>query len=347
MGKPLVLDSDSARRARRVVRAARPVPRAGLDRRRDPDRDPDRAAGDADARLARPRAPRSAEDAIETAARRRRAGRARDRQRAPLPAAEALRRHDAALAPAAASSRRCAGLEVGAVYESSARVDVGGDVYDFLTLPDGRLAVVLGDVTGHGIDATADMAMAKFVFRSLAREHPEPGDFLAARERGRARASSPAASSSRCSTSTSTRRRARSLRRERRASAARGCSLPTGRSTALAARGLALGVDAGQRYDEIRDAVAPGAARLPLHGRRSSRRGAAPSSTARSGSTRRWRAAASSPRRSSPSIGRRRLPAPLRASPTTTARSSSSVAPVAEALASESPAELPSARPSR
>jgi serine phosphatase RsbU (regulator of sigma subunit) len=38
---------------------------------------------------------------------------------------------------------------------------------------------VLGDVTGHGIDAAADMAMAKFVFRSLAREHPEPGDFLA------------------------------------------------------------------------------------------------------------------------------------------------------------------------
>jgi serine phosphatase RsbU (regulator of sigma subunit) len=71
------------------------------------------------------------------------------------------------------------GLEVGEVYESSALVDVGGDVYDFLTLDDGRLAVVLGDVTGHGVEATADMAMAKFVFRSLAREHPEPGDFLA------------------------------------------------------------------------------------------------------------------------------------------------------------------------
>ena len=64
-------------------------------------------------------------------------------------------------------------------YESSAHVDVGGDVYDFMTLDDGRLAVVLGDVTGHGVEATADMAMAKFVFRSLAREHPEPGDFLA------------------------------------------------------------------------------------------------------------------------------------------------------------------------
>ena len=71
------------------------------------------------------------------------------------------------------------GLEVGSVYESAARVDVGGDVYDFLELADGRLAVVLGDVTGHGIEATADMAMAKFVFRSLAREHSDPGQFLA------------------------------------------------------------------------------------------------------------------------------------------------------------------------
>jgi serine phosphatase RsbU (regulator of sigma subunit) len=71
------------------------------------------------------------------------------------------------------------GLDVGSVYESAARVDVGGDVYDFMQLPDGRLAVVLGDVTGHGIEATADMAMAKFVFRSLAREHSDPGEFLA------------------------------------------------------------------------------------------------------------------------------------------------------------------------
>jgi serine phosphatase RsbU (regulator of sigma subunit) len=70
------------------------------------------------------------------------------------------------------------GLELGAAYESSARVEVGGDVYDFMELADGRLAVTLGDVTGHGVDAAADMAMAKFVFRSLAREHPEPGDFL-------------------------------------------------------------------------------------------------------------------------------------------------------------------------
>ncbi|HKP17542.1 MAG TPA: GAF domain-containing SpoIIE family protein phosphatase, partial [Gaiellaceae bacterium] len=75
---------------------------------------------------------------------------------------------------------RIAGLELGTVYESSALVGVGGDVYDYLQIGEGRLAIVLGDVTGHGIDAAADMAMAKFVFRSLARLYPEPAAFLAA-----------------------------------------------------------------------------------------------------------------------------------------------------------------------
>ena len=70
------------------------------------------------------------------------------------------------------------GLELGHAYQSSARVEVGGDVYDFMVLEDGRLTAILGDVTGHGIEAAADMALSKFVFRSLAHEHPEPGDFL-------------------------------------------------------------------------------------------------------------------------------------------------------------------------
>jgi len=70
------------------------------------------------------------------------------------------------------------GIEIGSVYESSAQLDVGGDVFDYTVLPDGRLAVVVGDVTGKGIDAAADMAMTKFVFRSLAREHPKPSELL-------------------------------------------------------------------------------------------------------------------------------------------------------------------------
>lgn len=70
------------------------------------------------------------------------------------------------------------GVEIGSVYESSAQLEVGGDVFDYTILRDGRLAVVVGDVTGKGIDAAADMAMTKFVFRSLAREHPEPSELL-------------------------------------------------------------------------------------------------------------------------------------------------------------------------
>ena len=71
------------------------------------------------------------------------------------------------------------GLDVGHVYESSARVDVGGDLYDFVVLEDGRLAVAVGDVLGKGISAAADMAMTKFSFRVLARGDAEPSAVLA------------------------------------------------------------------------------------------------------------------------------------------------------------------------
>jgi serine phosphatase RsbU (regulator of sigma subunit) len=150
------------------------------------------------------------------------------------------------------------GVELGDVYESSARLDVGGDVYDFLRLDDGRLAVALGDVTGHGIDAAADMAMAKFVFRSLAREHPEPDDFLAAANEvvvGEVAANKfitmlyvtfdPVTGEVAC-----------------------GCAghpwprvvSPSGQVRALEAGGLALGIDPGQAYDEVRDRLPAGAA---------------------------------------------------------------------------------------
>ena len=73
---------------------------------------------------------------------------------------------------------RVPGLEVGHVYQSSARVDVGGDLYDFVVVQDGRLAVVIGDVLGKGISAAADMAMAKYVFRVLARADADPATLL-------------------------------------------------------------------------------------------------------------------------------------------------------------------------
>jgi serine phosphatase RsbU (regulator of sigma subunit) len=74
---------------------------------------------------------------------------------------------------------RVPGLDLGHVYQSSARVDVGGDLYDFVVLEDGRLAVAVGDVLGKGIGAAADMAMTKFSFRVLARDASEPSSVLA------------------------------------------------------------------------------------------------------------------------------------------------------------------------
>ncbi|HSK15705.1 MAG TPA: SpoIIE family protein phosphatase [Gaiellaceae bacterium] len=74
---------------------------------------------------------------------------------------------------------RVRGLDVGHVYQSADQVDVGGDLYDFVALEDGRLAVVIGDVLGKGISAAADMAMTKYSFRVLARGRPEPPAFLA------------------------------------------------------------------------------------------------------------------------------------------------------------------------
>jgi serine phosphatase RsbU (regulator of sigma subunit) len=148
------------------------------------------------------------------------------------------------------------GLDLGAVYASSARVEVGGDVYDFLTLPDGRLAVALGDVTGHGIDATADMAMTKFVFRSLTREHPEPGDFLAS-------ANEVAVGELASEKFVTMVYLALDPRTGELVCASAGhpqprLVRPDGTVEPIEARGLALGIDSDQTYDEVRGRLEAG-----------------------------------------------------------------------------------------
>ena len=149
-----------------------------------------------------------------------------------------------------------ADLEIGAIYDSSARMDVGGDVYDFLEVSDGRLAVVLGDVTGHGIDAAADMAMAKFVFRSLAREHPQPADFLSSANDIVLDEIAPGKFITLLYLLID-------ARNGEVACASAGHPPPllvrTGlEPEPLAARGLALGIEAGQRYGEARVRLDPG-----------------------------------------------------------------------------------------
>ena len=56
------------------------------------------------------------------------------------------------------------GFELGAHNEIANMV--GGDIYDFVPLPDGRLAVLFGDASGHGMAAGLVMAVAHAAFRT-------------------------------------------------------------------------------------------------------------------------------------------------------------------------------------
>jgi sigma-B regulation protein RsbU (phosphoserine phosphatase) len=56
--------------------------------------------------------------------------------------------------------------------------EVSGDFYDFFQFPDGRLGVVQGDVSGHGVAAGMVMAMAKQTIRMLAAGGATPGPVL-------------------------------------------------------------------------------------------------------------------------------------------------------------------------
>ena len=53
-----------------------------------------------------------------------------------------------------------------------------GDFYDFVRTKDGRLAVVLGDVTGHGIGPALITATAQASLRSYAKVLPDPGSVV-------------------------------------------------------------------------------------------------------------------------------------------------------------------------
>jgi serine phosphatase RsbU (regulator of sigma subunit)/anti-sigma regulatory factor (Ser/Thr protein kinase) len=65
-----------------------------------------------------------------------------------------------------------------AAYYGPARA-VGGDFYDFIELPDGRVGVVVGDVTDKGVPAALVMARTHSVLRAEAPRLVEPGAVLA------------------------------------------------------------------------------------------------------------------------------------------------------------------------
>ena len=53
--------------------------------------------------------------------------------------------------------------------------NVGGDFFDFFFLKDGRLGVVIGDVSGKGVAAAIFMAICRSLLRSIAAQGLLPG----------------------------------------------------------------------------------------------------------------------------------------------------------------------------
>lgn len=60
---------------------------------------------------------------------------------------------------------------------------VGGDIYDFVPLPDGRLAVLFGDASGHGMAAGLVMAVAHAAFRTQLDVDASPASITASLNR--------------------------------------------------------------------------------------------------------------------------------------------------------------------
>src|SRR5215831_12284107 len=56
--------------------------------------------------------------------------------------------------------------------------EVGGDYYDFLDLPDGRLGIAIGDVSGKGVGAALMMASLEASLRALAPVVQNPADLM-------------------------------------------------------------------------------------------------------------------------------------------------------------------------
>lgn len=68
------------------------------------------------------------------------------------------------------------GLEIAAVCQPSK--EVGGDLYDFLQLADGRIGIVVADVSGKGVPASLYMTLTKGLLNSVSEEQTDPGAIL-------------------------------------------------------------------------------------------------------------------------------------------------------------------------
>jgi serine phosphatase RsbU (regulator of sigma subunit) len=80
---------------------------------------------------------------------------------------------------------RLPGLDYHVVYESATDdALVGGDFYDLMPLPDGRVAAVVGDVCGKGLAAASQTALTRYMLRAHAPFGLNAGEWLAAVNEG-------------------------------------------------------------------------------------------------------------------------------------------------------------------
>lgn len=63
-------------------------------------------------------------------------------------------------------------------YAAIQMAELGGDFYDLITFPDGRIGFVIADVSGKGLEAAIFTAMGKYTIRAFAAENPEPASVL-------------------------------------------------------------------------------------------------------------------------------------------------------------------------
>jgi serine phosphatase RsbU (regulator of sigma subunit)/anti-sigma regulatory factor (Ser/Thr protein kinase) len=131
---------------------------------------------------------------------------------------------------------------------------VGGDFYDFVEMPDGRIGIAVGDVTDKGVPAALVMARTHSILRAEASRSADPGEILS-RANDLLVPEMPATMFVTCLFAVLDPETGRIV------IANAGHNLPYVRSgdeiTELRATGMPLGLMPGIRYEEVEGVIAP------------------------------------------------------------------------------------------
>ncbi len=75
------------------------------------------------------------------------------------------------------------GYEFSVFAQAAGRGEIGGDWYDAFPLTNGLVALIIGDVAGHGLAVASEMAQLRNVLRAYLTENPRPAEALGRLER--------------------------------------------------------------------------------------------------------------------------------------------------------------------